>query len=190
MRTTRTFIAVDVSAKVRSRAAALIDRLDTTGVKVNWVAPSNMHITMKFLGDQTDQELASACQAVAAAAKEVTAFEFECHGAGAFPAADRPRTIWIGVREGCDALIQLHAKIDQHLADIGIARDPRAFHPHLTIGRVRSGGAGQTALGELVQRHHAFEVGTTAVDEVIVYSSQLDRSGPTYQILASAALDG
>lgn len=190
MHSTRTFIAVNISQKVRARAATLIDRLDVSGARVNWVAPSNMHLTIKFLGDQTDQQLAAICQAVSAAAGEVPAFDFECHGAGAFPATDRPRTLWIGVRDGQADLVQLHAAIDRHLAAIGIAEDRRAFQPHLTIGRVRSGGAGQTTLGQLVDRHHDFLVGPTDVDEVVVYASHLERSGPTYQVVARAALVG
>ena len=52
MSMTRTFIAVEVSEAVRARAAELISRLRGE-TKVSWVAPANMHITLKFLGDQT-----------------------------------------------------------------------------------------------------------------------------------------
>ncbi len=81
----RMFIAVEVSPQVRKRAADLIGQLQGGEVKVSWVAPANMHITLKFLGDQTDDQLATICQAVQQAVLDVPPFEFSCQGAGAFP---------------------------------------------------------------------------------------------------------
>ncbi len=190
MKVTRTFIAVDISAPVRTRAGSLIDRLAVTSARVNWVAPENMHLTIKFLGDQTDEQLAAVCQAVGTAATSVPPFDFECHGAGAFPSVSRPRTIWIGVRSGNEGFARLHQAIERELEQIGIAKDHRAFHPHLTIGRVRSGGAAQIELGKLIERQHDYEVGVSDVDEVIVFASKLERTGPTYQVVARAALEG
>ena len=187
---TRTFVAVAVSDRVRARAGDLINRLRVGQAKVNWVAPPNMHVTLKFLGDQTDDQVVAICQAVQRTAAGVPDFEFGCRGVGAFPNSQRPRTIWIGVTEGSEPLKQLHASIDARLSQLGFARDRRGFHAHLTLGRVRSGGPDQLALGAALGKHADYEAGQTRANDVLVFGSQLRKSGPVYDLLARAPLAG
>jgi RNA 2',3'-cyclic 3'-phosphodiesterase len=184
---TRTFIAVEVADGVRSRAAELISCLRGEG-KVSWVAPSNMHITLKFLGDQPDEAVAAICQAVREGAASVDPFEFCCQGAGAFPSIQRPRTLWLGVSEGLAEFRQLHAAIDESLARRRFPKDRQQFRPHLTLGRVRSAGPQVAPLSDALQAYQDFDGGRTAVDEVTVFASQLAPSGPTYDVLARAPL--
>jgi 2'-5' RNA ligase len=188
MSKTRMFIAVEISPQVRGRAADLMQRLQASEAKVSWVAPENLHLTMKFLGDQTDDELASICRAVQQAVADVPAFEFICHGAGAFPNLQRPRTLWIGVRDGAEQLGQLQRCVEMELARHGFPKEHRGFQPHLTLGRVRSGGAALPVLGQLVAQAEDFAVGVSSVDEVIVFGSFLQRGGPIYEVLARAPL--
>ncbi len=189
MSKTRMFVAVEISPQVRGRAADLMQRLQESDAKVSWVASQNLHITMKFLGDQTDDELAIICRAVQQAAAAVPAFEFTCQGAGAFPNLQRPRTLWIGVREGAEQLKELQQCLDSKLAAHGFPPERRGFQPHLTLGRVRSGGAALPVLGQLVAEAEDFAAGSTSVDEVIVFGSYLQRGGPLYEVLARAPLE-
>ncbi len=188
MSMTRTFIAVEVSDLVRSRAADLISRLRTSDVKVSWVAPANMHITLKFLGDQPDEAVAAICRAVQTGAASVPAFEFRCQTAGAFPSVARPRTLWLGVTDGLAQFQALHAAIDGALAKQRFPKDRQQFRPHLTLGRVRSAGPQLQQLAEALQTLHDFDGGFTTVDEVTVFSSELSPAGPTHEVLARAPL--
>jgi 2'-5' RNA ligase len=190
MRKTRTFVAVELSPAVRQRACDLIERFKASDTRVTWVVPENMHLTLKFLGEQTDSELVDICRAVQAAVKPLPRFEFRCHGAGAFPSCQRPRTLWIGVEQGADALKQLHQHVEEALAKLGYPKENRDFQPHLTVGRVRSGGPAVEILGQLVQKAEDFQVGTVQTSEVVVYGSFLQRGGPRYEVLARAALEG
>ncbi len=184
----RTFIAVDVTKAVRSRATDLIARLETSDAKVSWVSPKNMHVTLKFLGDQTDDDLVAVCRAVARAAQTVTAFGFRCDGVGAFPGTRRPRTLWVGISEGQEALLELHAAIDAELSGLGIVRDRQKYQPHMTLGRVRGGGPATESLGLLVEKFSRFPGAPVSAREVLVISSQLDRRGAIYDVLARAPL--
>ena len=58
-------------------------------------------------------------------------------GAGAFPAARRPRVVWLGMDAGARELVALAAALERALKPRGFERESRAFSPHLTIGRVR-----------------------------------------------------
>ena len=186
----RTFVAVEIGSEVRNRAAELIAALSAAGADVKWVEPKNLHLTLKFLGDVDTGEIHQVCRAVQDAVADAAPFEFELRGAGAFPGAGRPRTVWLGVAQGEEELVALNGRIEPPLEKLGFRREARRYQPHLTIGRVRRGGPGVRALGELLSQRSDFEAGRTAVAEVIVFSSQLDRSGPTYEPLARAPLGG
>ena len=92
----RTFIAVEVSNEVRQRAVELIEHLRTSGAKISWTKPHNMHLTLKFLGDTPEERLAEVGQAVVSAAVETPAFALRLQGVGVFPDARRPQTLWVG----------------------------------------------------------------------------------------------
>jgi 2'-5' RNA ligase len=186
----RTFVAVAVSHEVRIRARQLVDALSCTAAKVRWVEPENLHYSLKFLGDVELLEIPRVCEAVTRAALDLPPFEIIARGAGAFPDVARPRTIWLGVADGSQQMIELNEAIERELAPLGFRREQRRFRPHLTIGRVRGGPAGLGELGQLVQQHADFVGGVVSVDEVVVFSSELGRDGPTYEPLATATLQG
>lgn len=186
----RSFVAVEIGSKVRDGAAELIEKLRAAGADVKWVSLHNLHLTLKFLGDVDAREIHRVCQAVEKAVAGAARFEFEVRGAGAFPNANRPRTVWLGISAGQSELIDLNQRIEPPLEKLGFRREARRYEPHLTIGRVRRGGPGVAELGQLIREQAEAEVGRAAVAEVIVFSSQLDRSGPTYEALARAPLGG
>jgi 2'-5' RNA ligase len=186
----RTFVAVNIDSAVRQRVGGLVDRFRAAGAEVKWVEPQNLHITLKFLGDVDAKEIHRVCGAVQGAVADAAPFEFEVRGAGAFPKANRPRTVWLGIAQGREEMIDLNQRIEPALEKLGFRREARRFQPHLTIGRVRRGGPAVAELGKLIGEQADVELGLTKVPEVIVFSSQLDRSGPTYEALARAPLAG
>lgn len=191
MQSIRTFIAVEVGNDVKARAADLIKRLKKAEADVRWVAPQNMHITLKFLGDVPNVEVPDVCRHVAEAVAQFEPFEIEFQAAGAFPDNARPKTLWIGVApgEGFDRLQAMSDAIESRLHDeMGFARERRRFQPHLTIGRVNSAGAAQAALAEIVEQNTSFDASIAEIDEVLIFASYLEKSGPTYNVMGRAEL--
>ncbi|MHB1033510.1 MAG: RNA 2',3'-cyclic phosphodiesterase [Pirellulales bacterium] len=189
-RMVRTFIAVEIPDESRRRAGELIAALGRAPAKVKWVETHNLHLTLKFLGEVDPCRIHDICQAVAESVAEVPPFEFELRGAGAFPDAHRPRTVWLAVDRGREEMAVLHDCVEAALAKIGFREDGRRFEPHLTIGRVREGGPGIAELGRLLKQNADFLAGTATLSEVVVFSSELSRSGPTYEALGHAELLG
>jgi 2'-5' RNA ligase len=186
--TTRTFVAVEIDSAVRARVVELIEKLRGAPVDVKWVEAHNLHLTLQFLGEVQSREIPRVCQVVQAAAAEVARFELELRGAGAFPSANRPRTLWLGAGRGAEQMSVLHKQVETALKKLGFRPEGRRFEPHLTIGRVRSGGPGLAELGRLVQEQAAFEAGCSRINEAVVFSSQLTSSGPIYEALSRARL--
>jgi len=188
--TVRTFVAVELNPEVRRRAEELIEQLAAAGADVKWVETHNLHLTVKFLGDVRLQETPAVCKAVEAAAAKVEPFELEIRGAGAFPTARRPRTVWLGAGDGQEPMAVLHKHLETALGKLGFRKEQRRFHPHLTIGRVRRGGPAVAELGKLLEQNADFDAGRISVAGVVVFSSQLGREGPTYEALGRAKLGG
>ncbi|HID09169.1 TPA: RNA 2',3'-cyclic phosphodiesterase [Candidatus Micrarchaeota archaeon] len=99
---------------------------------VKYVEPENMHITLKFIGEVNDRR----AERIATLLEEVpfTPITVGLEGMGAFPSLDRPRVVWVGVRDGFEEIVRLSVQIDGILSLEGVPRETRAFHPHETIG--------------------------------------------------------
>jgi 2'-5' RNA ligase len=190
MSKTRTFIAVEALDAVQAAAVTAIDRLRGGAENVNWVDPENLHWTMQFLGDLTDQEMAEVCLRTLRAAAQHDAFELSALGVFAFPSIQRPRTLWLGAGEGRERLVELHNSIDDALFSLGFRRDSRDFTPHVTLGRVGQGAHAGPVVSERLAKLADYDGGIMEVAEVIVYASELTRDGPTYTVLARAPLAG
>lgn len=190
MARTRTFIGIGVGHDVRVSAASLQQTLGRSGAAVNWVPRDNLHLTLLFLGEVDEKDLASVCRAVTRVAVGQPPFELRLAGVGAFPTPRRPKTIWAGVTDGTAELTRLHAALEVALVDLrAYRREERAYTPHLTLGRVKSEPDGQALAAEL-PKHLAWSGGRTSVDEVTVFASDLRRDGPEYSVLARGPLLG
>ena len=188
MAKTRTFIAIEAVDEVHARAQQAIDTLRSAGDDVKWVAPENLHWTLQFLGDITDESMAAVCRLTAKIAASYEPFTLTAQGVGAFPKPERPRTLWLGAGEGREPLCELQDELEEAMCELGFRGENRRFVPHLTLGRL---GRFSKATPDLIKRLDDlsdFEGGTMAVDEVTVYASELQKSGPVYHILSTAAL--
>ena len=185
---TRTFIGVDIGDAIRASATALIKELAKTGAAVKWVTPESMHLTLLFLGEVDDRELHAVCKAVKEVAAGEPPFPLRVSGLGAFPTARRPKILWAGIVEGVEPLQRLNAALEERMLDLGCYRkEERGYSPHLTLGRVKGDADSFTMAAEIPKRL-AWEGGRFAVEEVLVYSSEMDRDGPVYTVIGRAAL--
>lgn len=188
----RTFVAIDISPEVQAKAAGFIEMLRQSGVKGSWTKLHNLHMTLKFLGDTPETLLPDVCRAVARAGEATEPFELAFAGLGAFPNLQRPQTLWIGVERGQAEITELFQAVEERLFALRYPRERGRFTPHLTLGRARGGTPQQLAdLRRLLEEHAHDDAGLTVVDEVVLYSSMLDRQeGPTYIPLARVPLGG
>lgn len=186
MDTLRSFIAVDLSLSSRAILARAIRRLDV-GSGVKWVDPDLLHLTVHFLGYVRIQDVKPVCDAAKEALAEIDPFDLTLGGVGAFPDLERPRVIWIGVREGIESLVAIQEALDEPLAALGYPSDRSRFKPHVTIGRVKREGP-DDSLRQSLEEMSQLDGGVTGVDSVVVYHSEPERRGPLYTPLAEIDL--
>lgn len=187
-RLVRSFVAVELSPEVRGRALQLIEKLRRASAKVRWVRNDNLHLTLKFLGEVESVEIARICDAMQRAVADLESFDLEFHAAGAFPDAVNPRTIWVGVRAGAEAMIALHRRVDDALENLGFRVEGRRFRPHVTVGRVRDTRHGKRELKALLDEFADYRAGITHVEDVTLFASRLTEDGPEYEALGRAEL--
>src|SRR6185295_9695923 len=96
----RAFVALLLDEALRASIAATIERLRPLGSAVAWVPPRNLHVTLHFLGEQSEERLVEAEAALADAAAGSAPLDVTFHGVGAFPGLERPRILWVGLAQG------------------------------------------------------------------------------------------
>jgi RNA 2',3'-cyclic 3'-phosphodiesterase len=189
----RVFVAIDVGDAVRREVTRVVSTLTgkleavKTPPKVVWVKPDALHVTIKFIGEIEPPEV-ERLQQLLMPPIAVAPFEIEWRGIGTFPNNKHPRALWIGVVSGASALAQIEAEVSRRLAGSAADLDARPLLPHLTVGRVKMGGAG-IDWPKILQSVEVKRV-TSRVDRVTLYRSELSRGGPHYTGLVSAPLTG
>jgi 2'-5' RNA ligase len=186
--TLRLFVAVNLPTEVRRSLADVVAPLRTTERAVSWVAEPNLHLTLRFLGEQPVPLVAALSRALSDVGGQVPAHELMLHGFGAFPTPRRPRVLWLGV--GANVVsAALYQTVDDACAALGLAREAREFHPHVTLGRVRPRAT--LAPATLVEAARLLDTTwTTAVTTVDLMSSRLGSGGARYECLVAAPLTG
>ncbi len=143
-------------------------------------------MTLKFLGDVEETQIAPIAESVKTAAKACAPFKIRINGTGAFPDFRRPRVYWVGVEEPTGTLTELQHCIETELAKLGFPKEKRAFSAHLTIGRVKSSEKIGRISSQLEQEN--LQSSEFMVNEIIVMQSQLQPSGAIYTPLQSIVL--
>ena len=190
--TRRLFVALNLPAEVRAslHAAAreaMAPLVDEAPRAVAWVPEPNLHVTVRFLGERPAALVGPLRDALDLAASAVHMHDLALGGLGAFPGIQRPRVLWIGVEMNV-ALAALYQKVDDACRRLGIGREARPFHPHVTIGRVRMGAS--VPAGRLAAAARALTTNrwTMPVETVDLMSSELAGGGSRYARLAAAPL--
>jgi len=133
----RTFIALDLDDSIRTILGEVIRQMAQELPPIRWVDPQGIHLTLAFLGDLTDEQVAKARQAAEATAQQVEPFRFRLSHLGVFDSSQYPRVIWVGVDEPAGALLQLHGLLNRELERRGFGVERRVFSPHLTLARIK-----------------------------------------------------
>lgn len=185
----RLFVAVNLSLATTRKIAEVLGRLQRTAptkdLRVAWVPPSNLHVTLKFLGWTRPETI----DAVRDRLEEVTrgrkGFDLGAKGAGAFPNVRDARVLWVGVQDPSGALTRLAKDVDGAMKKVGFEPETRAYHPHVTIGRVKEG----RSVENLVAPHLETDFGSSLIREVIIYESIAKPGGSEYIVRHRLPLD-
>jgi 2'-5' RNA ligase len=187
----RVFVAVELAAASRQAVGTFISSLRGhaafSSTSIKWVAPSNLHITLRFIGEVPTTELGQVGAVVESPFRQ-PAFHATLETCGLFPPRGAPRVLWLGAREGAAQLCALHDEATRRLEACGVAAPMRPFHPHATIGRMKRAGRADAGLIRTVLDTIPVDVPRWLVGRVVLYESRLSAAGASYHLLTSGAL--
>lgn len=193
MSVVRAFVAVDLPPDLQERLEEVTHELKQQmgDVPVRWVPAGNMHLTLKFLGDVSLNNLEVLRDILHGEAVDREHMVVSLGGIGAFPKTRRPRVVWVGV-EAPDELASLQRGIDKQTARVGYARERRAFSPHVTLGRVSRNATPEEVrlVGDVLSEIKIGFLGVARIKGVHLYRSDLQSSGAVYSKIFSADFGG
>ena len=174
----RVFISIQVPDTAPLRDI-LSDMKGTDGVRPS--PESQMHLTMKFIGDVDDRKVPRIADAARKAVEGIPPFEISLRGAGAFPNVRSARVVWVGA-EPAATLKRIADGIADNLS--GISFDDKPFKSHMTVGRCQY----PKDVSSIVARYEDAEFTRFECREILVMRSELSRSGAKHSVLSRIPL--
>jgi 2'-5' RNA ligase len=177
----RCFIAIEIPDPIRGEIGNLIETIRKHSVDVKWVEHKNIHLTLKFLGKTPEDLIPCINDSLQKVALSYEPLYIRIFSIGVFPNKKYPRVIWVGI-EDSEMLERIQKDIDISMASLGFQGEERAFHPHLTVGRVRS----QKGMAEMMHELENFkekDFGVIKVNTIKLMLSELKPTGAQYSCL-------
>ena len=167
----RLFVGIEFPPELKLRLSLLCTALPGA----RWIDPGNLHLTLRFIGEITEDLAADVDEALAKL--KARRFALQLAGTGVF-GGNRPHTLWVGVERDPD-LVVLHDKIEMALIRIGLAPEPRRFAPHVTLARLRDPVL--DTLGRFLAAHARFRADPLPVEHFSLIASFPTKAGSVYE---------
>ena len=166
----RLFVGLRPSEEFRTALSMLQFRLQSAGVAARYLDPSNLHLTLAFIGDWPED--------VSAILPPVEQpFTLTLSGIGLFPEA---KVIWAGVQKS-SALNRLAQQVREKLTASHIPYDPKPFVPHITLGRKPVVPETVDLSGMMIPS------AVMTVEDVFLYRSDRGENGMIYSVIGSSS---
>jgi len=189
----RAFVAIALPPNIQRALVSLQQRLARQlrerrlDEAVRWTAGTNIHLTLRFLGEIDGDQQAQLAALLPAIAARHPAFDLHVGALGCFPNCHRPSVIWCGLLGASTVLGALQGDVERAAQAIGLPAEEKRFTPHLTIGRTqRNRTSDLAAAGQIIQQAAATsppaggEAGLFPVGEILLMRSELTRAGSVY----------
>lgn len=176
----RLFVALSLPDDLRSKLSSLSSGLPGA----RWVAPENLHLTLRFLGELDGPDADDVDAALSGIRCE--RFSLSLAGLGHFGDDWRLRALWLGV-EPNETLERLQMKVEQAVRRAGQPPEKRKFKPHVTLARFKSHPGAR--LADYITEHALFRAAPFEVASFTLYSSYLSHEGAIYTPEAVYPLD-
>lgn len=178
----RTFIAIDLSSEIRERIKGIHHQFANYALRL--VDPELTHITIKFLGDVSEEKISPITDALSGV--HCSPFDIDIAGIGVFPNMDYIRVIWVSAKGD---FRELHQGVEEALKPLGFPPDTRKFTAHATLARVKRIPKDQkTSLASKIAQLSDAKLGRMKVDCIRFKKSTLTPNGPIYETLHEVRL--
>ncbi len=183
----RLFVATGIDEEIRKKLVEFQDNLKKADADVGWVAPENLHITLKFIGYIDQEKIGDIIQIIQDSVTHIKPFDLDYRGVGVFPSKKNPRVVFAQLIDAGGTLAKIHERLDNQLAALGVSHDERRFESHLTVGRIKT-RRNVHRLMEKLDAYNDFHFGLEYISQIVLMKSDLSPEGPMYTKLQSVDL--
>ena len=173
----RMFLAVDLDEKLQDIVTEVQKRISEVDAQLKFVEPENLHFTLKFLGEVSDNKAEELSGMIRDKIVDYDPFKISIMGTGFFPHPGYIRVVWLGVANP-EIYSDLQKTLDEEFVKHGFRKE-RSYIPHLTIARVK-GAKNKEALIGLINEMENIGIGDMVVNELVLKKSELTPAGPIY----------
>jgi RNA 2',3'-cyclic 3'-phosphodiesterase len=185
----RLFLALELDKRERRAIRQATAPMRTAASEANWVSEGNLHLSMKFFGEQPDSTPAELTHLLAPVVAAHGPFDLRLSGLGAFPNLRAPRVVWMGVQH--DPRLELvYHDVEAACAAKGYPLEARAFRPHITLARMRDALPPANARALALAARAVVYKGVQQVSALSLIESTLGAGSPRYTKVASIPLGG
>ncbi len=180
----RLFLAIPIETK-NNGFVPLVDDLKKRLAHekmINWVRPTNIHLTLKFIGETPTRDEPKIIEAVSKVLDNQKSFTMDFNRTGIFGARYAPRVLWLGMQQTPDVLLNLEEAVLTAFDNIGYQRDRQNFVPHLTLCRIKNLCEKQYFQKVVQAIEHKTYI-YQEVNEIILFQSILRPEGAVYKVV-------
>lgn len=178
----RAFLAIDLPWDLKREIYSLKNLEIPKDLKLKWVEEENLHITLKFLGNISENLLEKIYKNSENICKKFASFYLELEEIGSFPEKGIPRVIWIGINRE-NALKTLYEQLEKNFKSLKLEEKKEKFHPHITLIRVKEALNREALINyfeSLKGEAKKLKGRSFLVKEIIFFKSTLTPTSPKY----------
>ena len=131
----RLFVGIEFSEEVVDELLKVQNQIKSEAKRGRFVVQSNLHLTLQFLGEVSEERLGPIEQALRKTAQRSREFSLELKNVGSFGSGQSFRVIWVGIDGDKQELVHLQKDLSISLDKLGFPRKNRPYKPHITLGR-------------------------------------------------------
>lgn len=187
MQNKRTFIAIKIEPENALSDLFKCLKSSLKNEKIKWVEENSLHLTLRFLGETSQNQSQQVDLVLKKLASEYNTFCFDLSGTGFFGSKCQPKVLFVSVLNK-EILSQFADNLAKGISGFGFQTGEKPFAPHLTLGRIKEiQNSGQFL--ELVQQYKNVHFQQVQVKEIIFYESILYPAGPVYKPIKTYKLN-
>lgn len=173
----RIFTAIDIGKDLRDSIYSYSLKTFSGNSSIRVIPAENLHITLKFIGKTEEEKIEDIKDVIAGTLTGIGQFDLYVENElGAFPRLNRARVAFIGIDSGSSRIKEIFDRLEPGLEEIGIAREDRDFHPHITVARIKN----PLDLTGITRNSGFIWTEPVWIRSVALYKSILGRQGAKY----------
>ena len=182
----RLFIAtkIELNEQHMSLMRQLLRQL--SGDKIVWVDSQLQHLTLRFLGQTADDQIPKLKKVLNEVANQTQAFTLNMDKLGIFGSKYAPSVIWLGFSE-FEAYKMLFERMEERILDLGFEPNHGNMVPHITLGRIKETQS-KKYFWKVFENNYPTFSQSIPINEITLYQSHLQTTGPIYKTLHTAYL--